>query len=66
MRLFDLQLGLGVGELGPDAGVAWRLRIAMPLPIGGAFQPELDLGLDGVTLDDESVLGTSLGVGVRF
>lgn len=66
LRLFDVQLGLGVGELGPDAGVAWRLRIAAPLPIGGIFQPELDVGLDGVTLDDQSVLGTSVGIGVRF
>lgn len=66
LRLFDLQLGLGVGELGPDAGLAWRLRITAPLPIGGMFQPEINVGLDGVTLDNESVLGTSLGVGVRF
>ncbi|MNC99467.1 hypothetical protein D3C83_177720 [compost metagenome] len=67
MRLFDLRLGLGVAELDHQAGVSWQIRLAAPLPLGDVFQPELHLGFDGATLDeDQGVLGTSLGIGVRF
>jgi hypothetical protein len=67
LRLFDLRIGLGVSEMDRETGLAWQIRLAAPLPLGGTFQPELDLGLDGASFDDDrGVLGTHLGIGIRF
>jgi hypothetical protein len=68
LGLLDLRLGAGAALVpDEDTGLAWQLRLGLPLPLGRKVQPELEIRLDRAYLDgDRDLLGIGAGVGLRF
>lgn len=62
----DLRLGAGAARQVGDLGAAWQLRLAIPLDLLDAVQPELEVRLDGSFLLDEDLLAAGAGIGLRF
>jgi hypothetical protein len=66
--LFDLRFGVGPAFV-PDegGGLAWQLRMGLPIPVGKKVHPELELRFDRVHLgEDEDLVGVGGGLGLRF
>jgi len=62
----DLRLGAGAVLGDGELGVAWQLRLAVPIPLGADVHPEIELRLDRAWLPDDDLLGFGAGLGLRF
>lgn len=66
--VFDLRLGAGAAFV-PDqgSGLAWQLRLGVPIPLGKRVHPELEIRIDRAHVgEEEDLFGFGGGIGLRF